>query len=431
MPKDRQKKITETTNPPEKSFLEVLERRAGKALAGHIIARTLQKINPFSPLDKAYSNTQKCASFVIKTNENKFTSKYCKNRFCPLCSSILAAKLVETFVPEIDQFNECVLLTLTMKTVDKQGLKARIDLMNKVWARIRMRKEVRRRIKDRVKGIIKLEVTIRPGGMFHPHFHLLLNDRSTAELISRLWVEEADKLGLWGNKPYLIEGQDIVTMTANNVATSKRVLEVFKYVTKLAIAFSKEGEKIDYKSLDHIYACLSGRRIFRSFGKWQKERKDELSDSDIEAVEADKEIEELCYIFTSGGYTGVETGERIEAKVEAKMQMLLKKEIKAERAKETTDKEIHALISEAYHFRNKLEKDLKREAYKKLLGESEVERIESENKLYRKGLRVLGGIEPLESVTPLEMQEIMPNYGFLTENLPKVYKQGQIFIDTA
>lgn len=396
----------ETLNNPNvidgrREFTDKISKRATRKLYSSVIVRELQAYNPFSPLMKAYKNTESCASVLLRDENGKFTSKYCKNRFCLTCASIMSAKLMNTYSEEIDQFEECVLLTLTMQTVDARGLSERIDLMNSIWRKITKRREIARMLKGGLKGIIKLECTYRPDNKRHPHFHLILNSVEAAKKISNLWKEYVQELGFWGGKRNLVLGEDLIILDPEAENRDKRKLEIFKYVTKLiSVGRQKDGAKIDYKALDQIYQALSGRQLYRAFGKWNKTCKEEFEDNDLEATLEDSELIEKCYLYHKGAYEGVVTQERIDSIPNKKLDRVLNPKTIA-------------------FVRKASAKDYSRYKQEEIIQESQ----EVEDKI----------------VLPLEMQEIKPNYGFLSESLEKpplpsacriVVVQGELFIDS-
>lgn len=393
----------ETQNNPNvlddrQEFIKLLSKRATRKLYSSVIVRELQAHNPFSPLSKAYKNTENCASVLLRDEEGKFTSKYCKNRFCLTCASIMSAKLMNTYSDEIDQFEECVLLTLTMQTVDARGLSERIDLMNSIWRKITKRREIARMLKGGLKGLIKLECTYRPDNKRHPHFHLILNSVEAARKISNLWKEYVQDLGFWGGKRNLVLGEDLIILDPEAENRDKRKLEIFKYVTKLiSVGGQKNGERVNYKALDQIYQALAGRQLYRTFGKWNKTCKEEFEENELEATLKDSELIEKCYLYHKGAYEGVVTQERIDSIPNKKLDKVLNPK---------TIEFVRSVSAKDYHLHRQKEV---------------VQEIES------------------ESVLPLEMQEIKPNYGFLSESLEKpplpsacriVVVQGELFLES-
>lgn len=56
-------------------------------------------------LEKAYWNTYYCQQNLISV-DGKLYDKYCKNRFCTLCSSIRKAEMINKYYPIMKQWKE-------------------------------------------------------------------------------------------------------------------------------------------------------------------------------------------------------------------------------------------------------------------------------------------------------------------------------------
>lgn len=89
--------------------------------------------NSDSVLFKSYKNSSYCAE-VLKTDENsKLATTYCKNRWCLTCNRIKTARLINAYLPQLEQLFQPVFVTLTLPTVGEKQLPKRIEEMEKEW----------------------------------------------------------------------------------------------------------------------------------------------------------------------------------------------------------------------------------------------------------------------------------------------------------
>jgi len=221
-------------------------RANSKHLSQTLAAGLLQLARPHNP--KAYVNTFFCAGFVVE-EEGRFKSKYCHNRWCLVCNRIKTAYLIDKYTPFIKQWNEPYFVTLTAPNVSKKDLKARIEqhLNDFVKIKDRMRKQG-----QKIVGIRKFECTFNPIRRdFHPHLHILIENKAHANEVLRLWLE------------YYPES----TTSAQDVrpADHASIKELFKYFTKIT-SDNSSSPKITLPALDTIFEAVKGRRVFQSFG---------------------------------------------------------------------------------------------------------------------------------------------------------------------
>ena len=211
---------------------------------GYALASKLAELD--SPLKKSYVNSMFC-NHVIEKNRDKVTSKYCKNRICPICNRIRTAQLMNSYLPEFKKWEELTFITLTIPNVPEHELKDRIRQMERVFKWI---KDVLRKRKQPLKCIRKLEVTENPETInVHPHYHIIC-EYLRGDVIA-LWMKYWEK--------YLPEisykAQDIY------LATEGSAKELFKYFSKVIFKgkFNPEG-------LDNILQSVRGKRVFQSSG---------------------------------------------------------------------------------------------------------------------------------------------------------------------
>lgn len=245
-----------------------------------------------SPLRKSYQHSMYCADVLTPNKQqNKLTAKYCKNRWCPLCSSIRIAMLINGYGPQLKGLNEPYFVTLTAPTVPAEELPDRIALFGKSFTQI---VNSHRGRKMKMKGIRKAECTVRPKGLYHYHFHVIIDGKENAEFLVKRWLEIVP-----GALP---QSQDL------RPADEGSFIELFKYFTKLVAKDKRTGmrEIVDYKRLDIIFQALRGKRTFQPFGGL-KAVSEEIDEEELEAsilISADS-----IFKWITDDWVNLETGE--------------------------------------------------------------------------------------------------------------------------
>ena len=231
-------------------------KKARKKYFSYGLALNLANKNPDSSLFHSYLNTLACAKVIIVDERGKNHTKYCKNRWCPLCQSIRIAKLIDGYKEQLRAYPELYFVTLTRPTVPAEGLKEQQRKMMKAFTSIRKSTFFRR---NEFSGIRKAECTIRPNGLYHYHFHVFVNSKEAAEFMVQRWL----KLNPDSNA----EAQKIEKV---DQSSDKSLLEIFKYFTKLIAKLKYEdgSEKsfISYTRLNVIFEFMKGQRVFQPFG---------------------------------------------------------------------------------------------------------------------------------------------------------------------
>lgn len=265
------------------------KKRARKKFTSLAIATHLAEENPDSPLFKSYERSKHCMETLTPNGEGRLTAHYCKNRWCPVCQSIRIAVLINGYKPQLEKLKDPYFVTLTRPTCTAEGLPWQIKKMGEVWAKIKHRKKIRS-----VPGIRKAECTTRPNGMYHYHFHIIIEGKENAEYLIKSWLElnpDSDR-----------KAQDM------RPADCSSMIELFKYFTKL-LAKDKAGNRhmMDYKRLDVIFRALSGKRIYQPFGGLSMVS-EEIEDEDLKAT---REIAEQVYQWVMNDWYGTEAGDAL------------------------------------------------------------------------------------------------------------------------
>lgn len=240
-------KITQKNQTPK----ETLMKKQWSKYVSKGIALSLMHYNPKSEIFKSYKNSTYCAETLLTNEVGKIHTTYCKNRWCLTCNRIKTARLINAYLPQLEQLFQPVFVTITLPTVPGEELPERIAEMEKTWRRIyKNSTEIAYKKKNNLfKGIRKAECTIRPNGMYHYHFHFILNDWAQAEWLVSQWLKrfpEADR-----------KAQDI--RFANEFAFR----ELFKYAFKAEV---KSNNKTNSKRYDLVFSALRGKRTYQAFG---------------------------------------------------------------------------------------------------------------------------------------------------------------------
>lgn len=238
----------------EANLINLQQKTKLKALSKFITSR-LYYHNPLSPLNKSYRLSFLCQT-IIEAKDNKLTSDYCKNRWCPICNRNRTAELINKYLPTLETYPQLYFITLTRPNVSGDKLRDEIDYLIRTFRKLMQTRKSRQFIKDGAIGVRKLECTHNPETGFHPHFHLLVSDRAFAEYIVSRWL----KLNPTAN----IKAQDLKP-TDGKIGS---YIEIFKYFSKL-LAKDKTTNKIyfDAKSMDIIFTAMKGKQVFQTIGK--------------------------------------------------------------------------------------------------------------------------------------------------------------------
>ncbi len=128
----------------------------------------------------------------------------------------------------------------------------------------RHKKKSQRGVGQRFMGLKSIECNFNPTKKwYNPHFHLIVPNKETAELIINEWVT------LWTKRFTNRAAQDYRKVSDRQ----KDLIEVIKYEAK--IFTEADGEKnrkkkgtakIYVRALDTIYAALKGTRLIDRFG---------------------------------------------------------------------------------------------------------------------------------------------------------------------
>lgn len=271
-----------------------LVKRARSKYIARGLAHHLVTGNQESPLKKGYLRTFGCANTIL-LHQKKLISHYCKNRWCPVCNRIRTAQAICGYKPQLDKFQDAHFVTLTAETVTEKSLFARISEMQKKWQLI-IKRAVQTKRKD-FKGVRSFECTPRPGGRYHPHYHIIVEGGKNATWLVAQWLKR------WKNQA-IAKCQDVRKVDEQSYR------ELFKYATKLSVMQAKGSEKkVAAKALDVIFRALRNRRLFQAFGGI--ERAPEELEGQLFGQAAFENLLDEKWVWQKIDWIGENTGEKL------------------------------------------------------------------------------------------------------------------------
>lgn len=133
-----------------------------------------------------------------KDLKERFHTKGCQLRFCPVCSwrkSLKTASVIYSNLLKIEN-PHFIFLTLTIKNCEIFDLKDTLKLMSISFSRMRKTTQWQ----NSIKGFIRsLEITVANDGLMHPHFHILLQVNSSYLKHKKTYITQEDFTSMWKN----------------------------------------------------------------------------------------------------------------------------------------------------------------------------------------------------------------------------------------
>ncbi len=218
---------------------------------------------------KSLWNTYHCGSKAY-TFENRYYTKYCKNRFCTTCLGIRKAEMIRLYYSIIKEWKDPHFVTLTVKAQPKYMLNTMFEKCIEGLQLIidRNRKKFERGTGIKLMGIRSLECNFNPRAYtYNPHFHLIVPDLETADVLRDEWLKQwkykDNKRKPLANK----KGQKISRI--KNL--EQQLIETVKYSTKVFTdpkdnKSEKRNPNIYARAFYNIVKAMYGKRMFASFG---------------------------------------------------------------------------------------------------------------------------------------------------------------------
>lgn len=234
---------------------EARKRLKKRARAKHITVPMAVRLAELrTPLEKSYRNSVYCAGQLVQDGTGKLTGKYCGARWCLVCCRGRTARAIHSYMPVLTQWKDSHFVTLTLPNVPGEALSETIgEMLSAIKA---IGRAVKRTDRLPFHALRKLECTVNPQRMdFHPHFHLVVEGRESAEAVRRRWLQRYPRASP--------KAQDIRQCNEGSLK------EMFKYFTKLVVT---RGEGTAPRSfapipaLDVVFRAMKGRRVFQPMG---------------------------------------------------------------------------------------------------------------------------------------------------------------------
>lgn len=310
----------EKNTDTSKLFGEKFKQRNKFKFFGYHLDGMLYYGNPTSPLRKSYRNSFYCCNHIEVTPEGMAISKWCKNRWCPLCQRNKMGAMINAYGSRLQKSKELWFVTLTLQNVTAKELRKEILRYQQLWREIANTSVYRKAMRNGVIGIRKMECTyhgrqfLKDGspdpwhGTYHPHIHLLLSSKELADFILLEWQRL--------NPDCSALAQDI-----RLVKSDGGYLEIFKYFTKLIAKDSSGKRYFDAGHMDVIFRAMQGRRVYFRLGSKSAWGCEEVKEENIEqAAVLDTDAGAGIYKWVEGdeffGYYEINTGETINRATE-------------------------------------------------------------------------------------------------------------------
>lgn len=204
-----------------------------------------------SSLEQSYRNSIYCAG-AFEQVEDKLTTKYCKNRWCPVCNRIRMAQQIEAYRPIIEAWPGAQFVTLTCRTVPGDELagayQARLDAF--------------KRIKDSMRkaGVVlvclrKIECTYNvEDDRYHLHIHAIVQTEEQALRLVAGWLKQ-------------FPGEASPRAQDVRPCDEGSLVELLKYSTKLVVkGKDAAGRYVPAFALDVIFRALHKKRLVQPVG---------------------------------------------------------------------------------------------------------------------------------------------------------------------
>lgn len=213
------------------------------------MALRLLRCVPDSPLRFGYRRTLECASVLMRVGD-KVVAKYCRARWCPVCSAIRTSKLKVAYGPELATWEEPYFVTLSRPNVKAANLNGELRSIGVAF--VLLAKNIRRTDGIAFRAVRKLEVTHnRDSNTYHPHLHLLVDSKAAGEAMVWRWLA----------------ANPTASPDAQDCRPADSPMEVLKYVTKLLVK-GLDGKQTTppAHALDTIFKALKGLRTVQPMG---------------------------------------------------------------------------------------------------------------------------------------------------------------------
>jgi len=208
-----------------------------------------------SPLEKPYRSSYYCCETFVQLDD-VLTSRYCKQRWCPICNRIRTAIMLNHYGPVLEAWPEPYFVTLTRQTVPVELLG---DTYVKSLSKFNAVKDSMRKSRTaplKLVALRKTECTFNvTDDRYHLHYHVIT---ATANMAYRL------RDGWLSRHPV-----ELANPRAQDVrrVDDRSLKELFKYATKL-VTKGRDARRqyVPPGALDNIFQALRGKRLLQPIG---------------------------------------------------------------------------------------------------------------------------------------------------------------------
>jgi hypothetical protein len=256
----------------------VVKRAKRKVITNKMILSLIDVANEKGEYDRAkqYWNAFHCQNEVT-VFDNRLYGKYCKNRFCTICTAIRKAEIINKYYPTISQWENPHFVTLTVKACKAERLDVWVKKMYKGFDLIHGRCKKRNQRGKGIKliGVKSLECNFNPiKKTYNPHFHIIVPNAEVATLLRQEWIEQwkpTRKANVSYNKYKYASpaAQDIRKINDLEHA----LIETIKYGSKIFTepdlkkkSLMPKDHMIYASALHNIFTAMQGKRLFDRFG---------------------------------------------------------------------------------------------------------------------------------------------------------------------
>lgn len=226
----------------------------------------------------------------------------CKQRLCPLCAArkahIMARRLIRTMERARAEHPDCevLFLTLTVRSVRGEDLRAALDALTRGWYRLCHRRAVERAIGGWYRAI---EIT-RNGrtGTYHPHIHaILMAPADYARRSSGLYITHARWREMWQQSLRADYAPQVRIQRARGKAgaadaAASAVVEAAKYACKDSDYIGADMELDECAEVVSDLTAALARKRMTALGGWLLTASRELElelddDAEVDLVHGD------------------------------------------------------------------------------------------------------------------------------------------------
>jgi hypothetical protein len=193
--------------------------------------------------------------------------------------------MINAYTPALQKLQQKHFVTLTIPNVKAKDLRKSIEDMTRNFQNI---VKFMRKKKIQIVGLRKLECTYNPtSDTYHPHFHLIVDTRLSAETLQNEWLNRYTKAKKIA--------QDF------RPADDATMMEMFKYFTKITT-----NHVVYVKALDVIFQAMRNLRVYQPFGI--ERVSEEIDDVQSQIIENLK-IAEATWTWIECDWINLDTGE--------------------------------------------------------------------------------------------------------------------------